>query len=145
MIGVSLAEAWDAYFDPRRWPAWVDSFASILKIEGYPDEGGTLVWKTVAAGRGEVTERVEAHEPRRLHRVAFSDPTLTGTMEVRFAIAGDGARLNVCFDYRAVERGPMALFASLFVRSQVRGTIRRSLQGLRFELGGAGAESAGGG
>ncbi|CAN5124999.1 hypothetical protein BH24ACT23_BH24ACT23_07870 [soil metagenome] len=135
VLPVSLAEAWDAYFDPSRWPAWVDSFRSIASIEGYPEKGGVLVWRSVAAGRGEVTERVEEHEPRRIHRVSFSDPTLTGEMTVRFAIAGEGARVAVVFDYRPVERGPMALFASLFVRSQVRGTVRRSLDGLARELG----------
>ena len=128
LVEASLAETWQAYFDPRRWADWVDSWGSAVSSDGYPDEGGTLVWRTIAAGRGEVAERVTAHQPRRLHAIEFSDPTLTGRMEVRFGVEGEGTRVRISFEYALVERGPMARFASVFfVRGQIRGTIRRSL------------------
>jgi hypothetical protein len=128
---VSLAEAWEAYFDPRTWAEWVDAFAGVVSFEGYPDAGGTLVWRTGAAGRGEVTETVEAHEPRRLHRIAFSDPTMTGTLETTFAIEGEGVRVGQAMTYRLAERGLFAFLGALFVRSQVRRSVERSLTAFR--------------
>lgn len=133
-VAASLAETWEAYFDPRGWTAWVDSFQAVLESEGYPQEGGRLVWRSVAAGRGTVTERVLEHEPRRLHRIGFEDPTLTGEMATAFAIDGEGTRISVAFDYRLAEPGVFARLASvLFVRGQLRGTIQRSLHAFKLE------------
>ena len=81
LVDLSLAEAWDAYFDPQGWPEWVDAFAVVIATDGYPLEGGELVWRTGTAGRGEVSERAVAHEPRTLHRVRFEDPTMRGELE----------------------------------------------------------------
>ena len=74
VVGASLAEVWDYYFEPRGWPAWVDGFGRVEASAGYPEAGGSLRWRSIPAGRGEVTEHVLEHEPRRLHRVAFRDP-----------------------------------------------------------------------
>ena len=123
----SLAEAWDAYFDPQGWSGWVDAFAGVVSADGYPQQGGTLVWRTAAAGRGEVTENVREHEPRRLHRIEFSDPTMTGTLETTFAIEGEGVRVGQVMTYRLVERGVFAFLGAFFVRSQVRRSLERSL------------------
>ena len=90
LVAASLADAWDLYFEPRVWADWVDSFGSVIEIDGYPDAGGTLRWKSVPAGRGEVTEKVLEHEPRRMHRIEFSDPSLAGEMTVTFADRGRG-------------------------------------------------------
>ena len=76
----SLKEAWDYYFEPSGWPAWVDGFHAVESASGYPDEGGTLIWRSTPAGRGRVTETVLAHEPRKLHRIEFSDPESRGEL-----------------------------------------------------------------
>ncbi len=130
-VSASLAEVWDAYLDPRRWPEWVDAFASVVSADGYPQQGGTLVWRTGAAGRGEVTEAVLAHEPRRVHRIDFSDPTMTGELETTFAIEGEGTRVKQAMTYRLVERGFFAFIGALFVRSQVTRSLDRSLKAFR--------------
>lgn len=128
LVGAPLADTWDAYFDPPGWRAWVDGFAGVIESQGYPEVGGTLRWRSIPAGRGEVTERVLEHEERRLHRIAFEDPAMTGELRVSFRIEGDGTRVTQELNYQLRGRGPIALIAGvLFVRSQLRGSLRRSL------------------
>jgi uncharacterized protein YndB with AHSA1/START domain len=134
VVPAPLAEVWDLYFDSRAWPDWVDSFGSVIEVDGYPDAGGTLRWKSVPAGRGEVTEKVLEHEPRRKHRIEFSDPSMAGEMTVTFAIEGDGTRVTTAMDYRLLDKSVFARLGSLlFLKAQLRGTLRRSLDALAPE------------
>jgi uncharacterized protein YndB with AHSA1/START domain len=132
LVAASLAETWEHYFDPRGWTVWVDGFQAAESAEGYPEAGGTLHWRSVDAGRGRVTERVLEHEPRRSHRIAFSDPQSEGELVTEMAIEGDGTRVTQTMEYRLAGRGPFSWASDfLFVRSQVRGSLERSL--LRFK------------
>ena len=81
LVGTSLKQAWDFYFEPSGWPAWVDGFGRVESAQGYPEQDGALAWSSVAAGRGSVRERVIAHEPRTLHRISFCDPESTGELD----------------------------------------------------------------
>lgn len=124
-----MAEVWDQYFDVRGWGDWVDGFQSVSEADGYPEAGGTLRWRSIPAGRGEVTERVLEHEHRRRHLTEFSDPEMEGRLEIRFEIAGDGTRVTQELNYNVRARGPIARLASiLFVKAQVRASMQRSLQ-----------------
>ena len=134
-IEASLAEVWDYYFDPRGWPAWADGFGRVMASDGYPEPGGSLRWTSVPAGRGEVTEHVLEHEPRYLHRVAFRDPATAGELRTNFAIDGEGTLVAQVLDYRLRRRGPFTwLTDRLFIRSQMRGSLRRSLNRLKLEV-----------
>jgi hypothetical protein len=141
VIAVSAAEVWDFYFEPRTWGSWVDGFASVEASEGYPESGGTLRWRSTPAGRGLVEERVLDHEPRHLHRVAFSDDTSEGELVTRFEIEPvadtDSALTRVTqeSEYRLRRRSAFSpLTDFLFVRSQVQRSLARSLERLRHEL-----------
>ncbi|MGH2951536.1 MAG: SRPBCC family protein [Solirubrobacterales bacterium] len=135
LVGASLAETWDYYFDPTGWPAWVDGFQAVEAAEGYPNEGGTLRWRSVGAGRGRVTERVLRHDPRSRHRIAFEDPQSSGELETTFAIEGEGTRVTLAVEYRLPGRGPLAwLTDRIFVRGQVARSLGRSLLRLRAEV-----------
>jgi uncharacterized protein YndB with AHSA1/START domain len=152
VIPASVAEVWDFYFEPRTWPAWVDGFGGVDESDDYPAAGGTLRWHSTAAGRGEVTERVVEHEPRRLHSVEFSDPESSGTMTTRFEIVtGDnegeggagGTRVTQEMEYKPRSRGPLGpLTDILFVRSQVQRSLARSLERMRREVEEAAAKRA---
>lgn len=135
LIGASLAETWDLYFDPGSWSRWVEGFGHVEESDGYPAEGGTLVWRSNPAGRGAVTERVLAHEPRTLHRIAFSDPQSSGELTTRFAIEGAATRVTLELAYQVGRGGPLAWLTDLFfARGQVAGSLRRSLADLRFAV-----------
>ena len=148
LVEASLAETWDFYFEPRGWPVWVDGFHSVVSAEGYPREGGTLVWRSTPAGRGEVRERVIEHVERRRHRIEFTDPASSGTMRSEFAIEGEGTRVTLALEYRLARSGPFAwLTDRIFVRGQVRQSLARSLMRFMHEaeeatrLGGPGRAS----
>jgi hypothetical protein len=135
VVDASLAEVWSYYFDPRGWPAWVDGFGRVLASDGYPEAGGSLRWTSTRAGRGEVTEHVLEHESRRSHRVAFRDPSSAGELRTIFAIEGGGTLVTQELTYRLRKRGPLTwLTDRLFIRSQIRGSMRRSLERLRLEV-----------
>ena len=136
-IAASLAAVWDFYFEPSGWPAWVDQFASVVASDGYPEVGGTLSWRSGRAGRGGVTERVVEHEPRRRHRIAFSDPQSEGELVTSFAVVESGARVRQELTYELRRGGAFVRLADLFfVRSQMKASLGRSLLALRSELEG---------
>lgn len=140
LVGASLAETWDLYFDPGSWPAWVDGFGAVESSEGYPEPGSALVWTSTPAGRGTVRERVLEHEPRRRHRIEFTDPSSEGELLTSFEIEGEGTRVALELSYRLARGGPFVwLTERLFVRSQVRRSLQRSLQRLRHEVEAAAA------
>jgi Polyketide cyclase / dehydrase and lipid transport len=134
LVEASLAEIWSYYFEPSGWPMWVDGFHSVESANGYPERGGTLVWRSTPAGRGTVTERVLDHEPRTLHRIAFEDPESSGELTTRFEIEGEATRVTLELSYVVAASGPFAwLTERLFVRGQVGGSLRRTLARLRLE------------
>jgi uncharacterized protein YndB with AHSA1/START domain len=142
-VAAPVAAVWDLYFDPDRWPDWVDQFAAVISSDGYPDAGGTLRWRSGGAGRGEVTEKVIEHEPRRLHRITFSDPEAEGELATTFEVTEAGALVRQELTYDLRRAGPFARLADVFfVRAQMRASLVRSLLALRAELeaasGGAG-------
>jgi len=139
-ISAPLADAWDFYFDDRRWPTWVDGFASVTAALGYPDVGGTLQWRSTPAGRGVVSERVLEHEARRRHRIEFSDAYASGEQTTGFEIArasGEAARTRVTLEllYRLADGGLLGPITDpIFVRPQMRRSLTRTLERLRGEL-----------
>lgn len=138
-IPAPIADVWEVYIDPERWPMWVDGFARITASDGYPDRGGTMSWESTPAGRGRVSERVLEHEPRRVHRIAYVDPGSEGELETRFEqvpAAGEERRTKVSqrLAYRLGDSSPLtAITDRLFIRSQMRRSLERSLADLRSE------------
>jgi hypothetical protein len=131
----SLKEAWDYYFEPAGWPAWVDGFGAVDSASGYPEEGATLTWSSTPAGRGRVSERVLAHEPRTLHRIEFSDPESRGELTTAFALEGEGTRVSLELTYELVAGGLFSWLAErFFVRGQLAKSLRRTLQRYRLEV-----------
>jgi uncharacterized protein YndB with AHSA1/START domain len=142
-VAAPLADVWALYFDPDRWPSWVDGFARVAAADGYPEAGGTLRWESTAAGRGSVSERVLAHQPRSLHRISYTDPGSEGELETRFEMvpAGDEQRRTLVTQtlrYRLTGGGPLrAITDRLFIRPQMRRSVERSLIHLRGEAAAA--------
>jgi hypothetical protein len=149
LVGASLAETWDYFFEPRGWPGWVDGFESVEDSNGYPERGGTLRWRSTAAGRGTVTERVLEHAPRTRHRIDFADPETEGELTTTFALEGHGTRVKQELDYQLRHKTLFSGITDLFfIRSQQQGALQRSLAALKHEveelseLGSAGAETS---
>jgi hypothetical protein len=135
LVGASLADTWDHYFDERGWPAWVEGFARVERADGYPEQGGTLVWESNPAGRGRVTETVLDHAPRTLHRIRYEDPQSSGELTTRLGVEGEGTRVTLELDYVVGRGGPLSrLTDALFARGQVKGSLRRTLAEFRLAV-----------
>src|SRR5215208_4676747 len=73
------------WYDPQRWPAWVDGFGHVVKVEGdWPAPGARAVWDSRPGGRGRVVEQVTAYEARTGQTLEVEDEKLRGTQRVAF-------------------------------------------------------------
>jgi hypothetical protein len=118
----------ELWYDPVRWPAWIDGFAHVVELpEGWPAEG-QLVWTSTPEGRGRVLENVIAYEPRAGQTLAVEDGRLRGTQRVEFTPGPDTVTVTLSLDYELKERAPLTwLFDLLFVRRAVVASLRRTL------------------
>ena len=133
----AISDAERLWYDLTRWPSFVEGFAHVTKREGdWPRPGSRIVWNSVPAGRGLVSERVTAYEVRVAQTVDVEDPRLTGSQTISFAAAGDGrCRVALELDYRLKQGGPFAgVVDALFVRRALRDALRRTLSRFAREL-----------
>jgi hypothetical protein len=123
------------WVDLERWPSFVDGFGGIVRHDpDWPAVGSEVVWRSGPAGRGEVTERVEAHDAGRIV-TRVSDGNLTGTQTATFEAEADGARAGLELEYELRRRGPLTpITDALFIRRAVRDSLRRTLERFGSEV-----------
>lgn len=84
-VGDSIFNAEQLWYDPSRWPAFLDGFGHVVKADdGWP-RAGSLTWDSRPGGRGRVIEDVLWFSPREGQDLSVEDSELTGTQRVRFA------------------------------------------------------------
>ena len=122
------SEAEALWYDPVRWPAWVDGFGHVVELsDGWPAEG-RLLWHSVPDGRGRVLEQVTAYEPRTGQTLAVEDSRLRGTQRVEFTPGPDATKVTLSLDYELKDANPLGgLVDVLFVRRAVVASLRRTL------------------
>jgi hypothetical protein len=123
------AVAEELWYDRHRWPAWIDGFGHVVKLEGdWPQVGARLVWESPPKGRGRVQERVTAYEPRGGQTVEVEDERLRGTQTVRFEPVGEQVRVTLTLDYELKDRNVLTpLVDRLFIRRELGDSLRRTL------------------
>ena len=126
------SEAEALWYDPQRWPAWVDGFGHVVKLEGeWPAPGARAVWDSRPGGRGRVVERVTAFEARAGQTLAVEDEKLRGTQRVVFEPGSDGVQVALELEYEIKGANVFTpLTDALFIRRALRESLKRSL--LRF-------------
>ena len=125
-----IIEAEELWYDPHRWPAWVDGFGHVGKLEGdWPGVGARLVWDSPPRGRGRVQELVTDYEARIGQTREVEDERLRGTQTVRFESAGaDEVQVTLTLDYELKERNAFTpLVDRLFIRRELTDSLRRTL------------------
>jgi hypothetical protein len=122
------SEAEAVWYDPVRWPAWIDGFGHVVELaEAWPAEG-RLVWHSTPGGRGRVLETVTAYEPRGGQTLAVEDSRLRGTQQVQFTPGPDSVKVTLSLAYELKERNPLTwLVDLLFVRREIVASLRRTL------------------
>ena len=133
---VSEAEA--LWYDPLRWPAFVEGFAHVVKHDGeWPNKDARIVWDSVRDGRGRVLERVRSYEPRVSQTVEVEDPKLRGVQTISFEGLTDPPRAAVTLELQYKLKGPTfggPVVDMLFVRRALADSLRKTLMRFRREL-----------
>jgi hypothetical protein len=125
-----IVEAEELWYDPHRWPAWVDGFGHVQRLEGdWPDVGAQLLWASPPRGRGLVRERVTAYTPRTGQTREVEDERLSGTQTVAFEVAdADHVQVTLTLDYELKERNAFTpLVDRFFIRRELTDSLRRTL------------------
>jgi hypothetical protein len=132
------SEAEALWYDPQRWPAWVDGFGHLAKLEGeWPAPGARAVWDSRPGGRGRVVERVSAYEARSGQTLAVEDEKVRATQSVSFAPGPDGVEIALELDYELKNANVLTpLTDALFIRRAMRESLQRSLNAFARELRG---------
>jgi uncharacterized membrane protein len=134
--GVRAADAEALWSDLRRWPGFVDGFASVGRLEGeWPLPQARLVWDSRPGGRGRVVEQVEDREPGAWQRVRVEDAQLHGTQVVVFQPLDGGCDMTLQLAYELKRPGfGGAVTDVFFIRHALRESLRRTLERFAIEL-----------
>lgn len=124
------------WYDPVRWPSWVDGFGHVVRVEGeWPAPGAVVVWESPPRGRGRVVERVVSYEPGVRQELEVEDERLRGRQRVDFEELEGGVGVALTLDYRLKRGGPGALVVDLlFIRRALGESLNRTLERFGREL-----------
>jgi hypothetical protein len=116
------------WYDPVRWPAFIDGFGHVVEIASEWPAAGRVVWNSTPGGRDRVIEEVIAYEPRAGQTLAVEDSRVRGTQHVAFAPGPDHTTVTLTLEYAIKERTPVTwLVDALFVRRAMVASLRRTL------------------
>jgi uncharacterized membrane protein len=134
-VGGSVEDAEALWYDLQRWPTFIDGFARVVRSDGWPAGGGTLVWDSTPAGRGRVVEHVTAQVDGEGQTAEVEDPRLSGTQTVAFSPLENGVGVTLALDYKLKQGGPLRALADLFfIGRAMRDSLRRTLVRFAREL-----------
>jgi hypothetical protein len=124
------AEAEALWYDPHRWPSWIDGFGRVIKLEGdWPEVGSRLVWASPPGGRGLVHERVVAYELRMGQTLEVEDEKMTARQTVAFKPGLEETEVTLTVEYQLKERYPLTpIVDALFIRRSMTEALRRTLR-----------------
>jgi hypothetical protein len=122
------SEAEALWYDPIRWPAWIDGFGHVVEISDEWPANGRVVWNSTPGGRERVLEDVVAYEPRTGQTLAVEDSRLRGTQRVAFTPGPEHTKVTLSLEYAIKDPTPVTwLVDVLFVRREVVASLRRTL------------------
>ena len=108
-VPLAPAAALALWTDLSRWPSFVEGFARLVEDDpGWPAPDARLVWESVPAGRGRVTEKVVESSEDRIATMVFED-RLAGRQEFRVAPGPRGAAVELSLEYTLTKYGPLGV------------------------------------
>jgi hypothetical protein len=119
--------------DLSRWPSFVEGFARVVEADPDWPRSGRLIWESIPAGRGRVTEKVAEAPSAGLFATLVFEDRLAGRQTFRAIESSDGARVELSLEYTLTRYGPLgALADAVFIRRALRDSLRRTMA--RFEV-----------
>ena len=114
--------------DLSRWPSFVEGFAHLLENDSrWPAPEARVLWESVPAGRGRVTEKVVESTGDRIATMVFEE-RLAGRQTFRVAPSEPGAAVELSLEYTLTKYGPLGPVAdALFIRRAIGDSLRRTL------------------
>jgi hypothetical protein len=121
--------------DPTRWATFVEGFARVIEQDpGWPAEGSRLVWESVPAGRGRVTEKVMRGAAAERFATQVFEERLVGLQTFRASESDAGSRVELSLEYTLTKYGPLGGLAdAIFIRRALRDSLRRTLSRFAVE------------
>ncbi len=121
----TVHEAESCWLDTSGWPAWVDGLERVLETSPeWPRAGSSVVWESVPAGRGRVTERVIAHEPLAGLTLDIVDASIAARQRVAFSPTDGAVEVELTLDYTIRKRSPFTPIVDVLF---IRGAMQRSI------------------
>ena len=123
------------WYDPRRWPAWIDGFGHLVKLDGdWPGRGARVVWESAPGGRGRVQERVVAYESRTGQTLEVEDASMLGRQTVAFTPGSEQTDISLTLEYTVKDRNVFTPVVDLlFIRRAFNESLRRTLTKFAIE------------
>jgi hypothetical protein len=129
------SDAEQLWYDPRRWPSFVDGCKHVARVDDDWPRAGRVVWDSWPQGRGRVLEEVVEYEARVGQILAVEDEKLRGTQRVRFQPHAGGVTVALELEYELKDpRTRFAAYDLLFVRRPQREALQRTLRRFAAEL-----------
>jgi hypothetical protein len=143
----TVHEAETCWYDPGRWPAWVDGLERVRDLAApWPERGGRIAWESGPAGRGHVTETVIAYAPLGGQTVDVEDDSIRGRQSVMFTPAQDRVEVELRLAYEIKRRSIFTpLVDWLFIRRAMERSLRTTLTHFGLELADVRAQTRQGG
>ena len=128
------AEAEALWYDPHRWPAWVDGFGHVVRSRASGPRRGARARVAVPARRPRARAASASSPTRRApgRRVEVEDATMTGRQTVAFEPGPDAVEVTLSLEYEIKDRTPLTPVVDLlFVRRAMTDALRRTRHALR--------------
>jgi hypothetical protein len=114
--------------DLARWPSFIEGFARVVSADSDWPAAGTVVWESIPAGRGRVTERVADPPAAGEFATLVFEDRLAGRQTFRALESAGGSRVELALDYTLTRYGPLgALADAIFIRRALRDSLRRTM------------------
>ena len=132
----SVAES--LWYDPSRWPNFIDGFSHLVKVaDRWPAVGAEATWDSHPGGRGRVLEKVTAYEPRVTCVLEVEDESIRGTQTIQFEPREGGTTVTLSLKYDVKARSVFTPVVDLlFVRRAQAAALQRTLHRFANELRG---------
>ena len=115
--------------DLRRWASFIEGFARVVEADhGWPGQDSRVIWESIPAGRGRVTEKVVVPPAAGAFSTMVFEDRLAGRQTFHAVESSGGAHVELTLEYTLTRYGPLGAVAdAIFIRRALRDSLRRTI------------------